>query len=320
MGPKSRYLGEEVPQEDLIWQDPIPAVDFRLVTKDDIEELKQLILKSGLTTSQLVKTAWASASTYRCSDHRGGANGARIRLEPQRNWDANEPAELEKVLNVLEDIQSIFNKTHKTQIALADLIVLGGNAAIEAAAKAFGFKVDVPFTPGRNDAPQEWTDEESFGFLEPYADGFRNYQKKAYAVCAEELLIDKAQLLNLTAPEMTVLIGGLRVLGANHGNTPHGVFTDRKGVLSNDFFVHLLDMDTEWKPLDPGRHAFEGVDRSTKQRKWTATRVDLVFGSHSQLRAFSEVYAQDDAKEKFVHDFIQAWTKVMNADRFDIEQ
>ena len=320
MGPKARYLGEEVPKEDLIWQDPIPPVDFKLVTAKDIEHLKKEILESGLSVSQLVKTAWASASTYRNSDYRGGANGARIRLEPQRNWQANEPEELEKVLTVLEDIQAKFNKGSKTKIALADLIVLAGSAAIEKAAKDFGVDVEVPFVPGRNDTTQELTDLESFAYLEPKADGFRNFQKQAYAVCAEELLLDKAQLLNLTAPEMTVLVGGLRVLGANHGNTPYGVFTDRVGVLSNDFFVNLVDLDTEWKPLDPGRHAFEGLDRATKKRKWTATRVDLVFGSHSQLRAFSELYAQDDAKDKFVHDFVKAWTKVMNADRFDLEQ
>jgi catalase-peroxidase len=318
MGPKARYLGEEVPAEDLIWQDPIPAVDFPLPSEEEISELKAELLDSGLSVSDLVKTAWASASTFRQSDYRGGANGARIRLEPQKNWVANEPESLERVLGVLTDIQTRFNQTGKSRIALADLIVLGGNAAIEQAASAWGIDTVVPFTPGRNDATQEWTDLESFAYLEPKADGFRNFQKEAYAVCAEDLLLDKAQLLGLTAPEMTVLVGGLRVLGANHGNQPHGVFTDRVGVLSNDFFVHLLDMETEWKPLDPGKHAFEGVDRKTNKRKWTATRVDLVFGSHSQLRAFAEVYAQDDAKDKFVQDFIRAWNNVMNADRFDL--
>jgi catalase-peroxidase len=319
MGPKSRYLGEEVPKEDLIWQDPIPAFEGKLVSEADLQELKKSLLASDLSISDMVKTAWASASTYRHSDYRGGANGGRIALEPQKNWQVNEPEALERILNTLESIKDSFNKEHSSSITLADLIVYAGSMAVEEAAKAFGVDIEVPFTPGRNDASQDLTDKDSFQYLEPYADGFRNFQKKEYAVCAEELLLDKAQLLNLSAPEMTVLIGGLRVLGANYKNQPHGVFTDRVGVLSNDFFVHLLDMNTEWKPLDPGANAFEGMDRKTKKRKWTATRVDLVFGSHSQLRAFSEVYAQDDNKEKFIQDFVKAWTKVMNADRFDLQ-
>jgi catalase-peroxidase len=319
MGPKARYLGEEVPNEDLIWQDPIPPFTGKLVSEKDLLELKKRLLASELTISQMVKTAWASASTYRSTDYRGGANGARIALEPQINWQVNEPENLEQVLHLLGSIKDEFNKDHASQISLADIIVFAGSIAVEEAAKAFGVDIKVPFTPGRNDTTQELTDRESFQYLEPYADGFRNFQKKAYAVCAEELLLDKAQLLNLTAPEMTVLVGGLRVLGANYNNQPHGVFTDKVGVLSNDFFVHLLDMNTEWKPLDPNAHAFEGIDRTTQERKWTATRVDLVFGSHSQLRAFSEVYAQDDNKEKFIQDFVNAWTKVMNADRFDLQ-
>lgn len=319
MGPKARYLGEEVPEEDLIWQDPIPPFKGTLVTKQHLKELKDTLLDSSLSISDMVKTAWASASTYRNSDYRGGANGARIALEPQRSWQVNEPEELERVLTVLQEIQSTFNKDHEATISLADVIVYAGSVAIEQAAKAFDVEIEVPFTAGRNDTTQELTDPDSFQYLEPFADGFRNFQKKAYSVCAEELLLDKAQLLHLTAPEMTVLVGGLRVLGANYGNQPHGVFTDKPGVLSNDFFVNLLDMNTEWKPLDLGANAFEGIDRTSKKRLWTATRVDLVFGSHSQLRAFSEVYAQDDNKEKFVKDFVKAWTKVMNADRFDID-
>ena len=319
MGPKSRYLGEEVPKEDLIWQDPIPAFEGKLVSEADLQELKKSLLASDLSISDMVKTAWASASTYRHSDYRGGANGGRIALEPQKNWQVNEPEALDSILNTLESVKDSFNKEHSSSITLADLIVYAGSMAVEEAAKAFGVDIEVPFIPGRNDASQDLTDKDSFQYLEPYADGFRNFQKKEYAVCAEELLLDKAQLLNLSAPEMTVLIGGLRVLGANYKNQPHGVFTDRVGVLSNDFFVHLLDMNTEWKPLDPGANAFEGMDRKTKKRKWTATRVDLVFGSHSQLRAFSEVYAQDDNKEKFIQDFVKAWTKVMNADRFDLQ-
>jgi catalase-peroxidase len=320
MGPKSRYLGDEVPKEDLIWQDPLPLVDHELVSETDIKNLKKQLLDSELTISQMVKTAWASASTYRQSDYRGGANGARIRLEPQRSWLVNEPEELEKVITALESIQNSFNKNGKTKISLADLIVLAGNTAIEHAAKEFGVQIDIPLMPGRTDASQESTDKESFAYLEPKADGFRNFQKQDYAVKPEELLIDKAQLLNLTAPEMTVLIGGLRVLDINYGNSPHGVLTERKGVLSNDFFLNILDMNTQWKPLDSAETTFEGIDRVSKERKWTATRVDLVFGSNSQLRAFVEVYAQDDAKEKFINDFVQAWTKVMNADRFDIKK
>jgi catalase-peroxidase len=318
MGPKVRYLGEEVPQEDLIWQDPIPPVDYSLVTDKDLVKLKEQLLKSPLSISEMVKTAWASASTFRGSDYRGGANGARIQLEPLCNWEANEPEELQKVLSVYHTILEAFNAEGTTKISLADLIVLAGNTAIEEAAKKAGKDINVPFTPGRNDATQEQTDPVSFQFLEPVADGFRNFQKQVYAVCSEELLLDKAQLLQLTAPEMTVLIGGLRVLGATHKNAPHGVLTKNIGVLSNDFFVNLLDMDTEWKPLDPGRNAFEGIDRNTGKQLWTATRVDLVFGSNSQLRAFSELYAQDDNEDKFMNDFVLAWNKVMNADRFDL--
>ena len=318
MGPKARYLGPEVPAEDLIWQDPVPAVDHALVTEQDVASLKKSILDSGLTVAQLVSTAWASASTFRGSDFRGGANGARVRLAPQKDWDANEPENLAKVLSVLEGVQSAFTAASDTRISLADLIVLGGCVAIEEAARAAGHSVTVPFTPGRTDASAEQTDEHSFELLEPTADGFRNYQSRQYTVPAEELLLDKAQLLTLTAPEMTVLIGGLRMLGANHGQTPYGVFSDRPGALSNDFFVNLLDMGTEWKPLDKGGHAFEGIDRDTGERKWIGTRVDLVFGSNSQLRAIAEVYGSSDADEKFVHDFINAWDKVMNMDRFDL--
>ena len=314
MGPKALYLGDEVPTEDLIWQDPIPPVDHELIDDADIATLKTMILASGLSVSQLVKTAWASASTFRGSDKRGGANGARVRLAPQKDWDANEPAELASVLEALESVQADFGKT----VSLADLIVLGGSAGIEQAAKKGGFDITVPFTPGRMDASAEQTDAESFEPLEPEADGFRNYQKQAYAVSAEEMLVDKAQLLTLTAPEMTVLVGGMRVLGANHGGTPHGVLTDTSETLSNDFFVNLVDMSTEWTPVDSSEYVFEGSDRDTGRVKYTATRVDLVFGSNSELRALSEVYAQDDAKEKFVTDFVAAWVKVMNADRFDL--
>ncbi|EGL81550.1 Catalase-peroxidase [Caldalkalibacillus thermarum TA2.A1] len=311
MGPKVRYLGPEVPEEDFIWQDPIPSVDYEL-TDSEIEEIKAKILNSGLTVSELVKTAWASASTFRNSDKRGGANGARIRLAPQKDWEVNEPEQLAKVLAVYEDIQKQLPK----KVSIADLIVLGGSAAVEKAARDAGFDVTVPFAPGRGDATQEQTDVESFAVLEPCADGFRNYQKKEYSVGPEELLLDKAQLLNLTAPEMTVLIGGLRVLGANYGNTPHGVFTDRVGVLTNDFFVNLLDMSVEWKPVGGG--IYEGRDRNTGEVVRTATRVDLVFGANSVLRSYAEFYAQDDNQEKFVRDFIAAWVKVMNADRFDL--
>ncbi|MCZ4295361.1 catalase/peroxidase HPI [Vibrio sinaloensis] len=317
MGPKTRYLGEEAPTEDLIWQDPLPQASFAALSDTDTAELKQAILESGLNVSELVYTAWSSASTFRGSDYRGGANGARIRLSPQRHWEVNQPEQLDKVLATLEHIQTSFN-TAQRGVSMADLIVLGGNVAIEKAAKEGGFSVDVPFTSGRVDASEEQTDQESFAVLEPEADGFRNFSKKLFSVPAEEMLLDKAQLLGLTAPEMTVLIGGLRVLGANHNSTPHGVFTDRVGVLSNDFFVNLVDMATEWKPVCPHNSAYLGTNRVTGEKKWTATRVDLVFGSNSQLRALAEVYACDDAKEKFVKDFIAAWTKVMNADRFDL--
>ncbi len=310
MGPKARYLGAEVPSEDLIWQDPIPAVDHPLIGAADIADLKAKIAASGLSVSELVSTAWASASTFRGSDKRGGANGARIRLAPQKDWEVNNPAQLAKVLKTLEGIQ----KDSAKKVSLADLIVLGGCAAIEKAAKDGGHAIDVPFTPGRMDASEDQTDVESFGVLEPHADGFRNYLRGDYDNSAEELLVDKAQLLTLTAPEMTALIGGMRVLGANADGSEHGVFTDKKGTLSNDFFVNLLDMSTEWKATSSDEEAFEGRDRASGKVKWTGTRVDLVFGSNSQLRAIAEVYAQSDAKAKFAADFIQAWTKVMNAD------
>ncbi|WP_336170864.1 catalase/peroxidase HPI [Ensifer sp. MJa1] len=320
MGPRARYLGPEVPAEDLIWQDPVPAVDHPLIDAADISGLKAKILASGLSVSELVSTAWASASTFRGSDKRGGANGARIRLAPQKDWEVNQPAQLAKVLDTLEGIQRAFNdaQTGGKKVSLADLIVLGGAAAIEKAARAAGNDVEVPFAPGRTDATQDQTDVESFAVLEPIADGFRNYQKAPYAVSPEELLIDKAQLLTLTAPEMTVLVGGLRVLGANHGGTKHGVFTDRTEALSNDFFVNLLDMGTAWKATSEAKDVFEGTNRKTGDAKSTATRIDLVFGSNSQLRAIAEVYGQADSKKKFVHDFVAAWNKVMNADRFDL--
>ncbi|GEO85164.1 MULTISPECIES: catalase/peroxidase HPI [Alphaproteobacteria] len=320
MGPKSRYLGPEVPAEDLIWQDPIPAVDHVLIDAKDIGDLKAKILASGLSISELVQTAWASASTFRGSDKRGGANGARIRLAPQKDWEVNQPAQLVKVLAALEGIQTAFNTTQTggKKVSLADLIVLGGAAAVEEAAKAAGHFVEVPFTPGRTDAFAEQTDAEAFEVLEPLVDGFRNYQKTEFTVSAEELLVDRAQLLTLTAPEMTVLVGGMRVLGANYGSSQHGVFTKRPGALTTDFFVNLLDMDTEWKPVSKAQTAFEGRDRKTGELKWTGTRVDLVFGSNSILRALAEVYAQDDQRQKFVDDFVAAWNKVMNADRFDI--
>ena len=320
MGPKSRYLGPEIPAEDLIWQDPVPAVDHKLIDAKDIAALKAKILASGLSISQLVSTAWASAATFRGSDKRGGANGARIRLAPQKDWDANQPAELAKVLKVLESVQNDFNGSASggKKVSLADLIVLGGCAAVEEAAKKAGQKVEVPFAPGRTDATDEQTDVDSFAVLEPVADGFRNYQKAKYAVSSEELLVDKAQLLTLTAPEMTVLIGGMRVLGANHGGSKHGVFTDKPETLTNDFFVNLLDMGTVWKPSSGDADVFEGSDRKTGKAKWTATRVDLVLGSNAQLRAIAEVYGQSDAQAKFVKDFAAAWAKVMNADRFDL--
>jgi catalase-peroxidase len=319
MGPRSRYLGPEVPKEELIWQDPIPAVSHKPIGEREIAALKAKILKSGLSISELVTTAWASASTFRGSDKRGGANGARVRLEPQKDWEVNQPAQLAKVLHKLEAIQKQFNtsKSGGKKVSLADLIVLGGSAAIEQAAKKAGHKVTVPFTPGRTDASHERTDVESFTYLEPVADGFRNYLKAKFSVSAEELLIDKAQLLTLTAPEMTVLVGGLRVLGANFGKSQHGVFTKRPETLTNDFFVNLLDMSTEWKATSD-ENVFEGHDRASGKRKWTGTRVDLVFGSNSELRALAEVYGSADAQEKFVADFVAAWTKVMNADRFDL--
>jgi catalase-peroxidase len=321
MGPKARYLGPEVPAEDLIWQDPVPAVDHPLIDAGDIADLKARILAAGLSTSELVSTAWASASSYRDSDKRGGANGARIRLAPQKDWEANQPRQLAKVLEALDGVRSAFNAAQRDgkKVSLADLIVLGGCAAIEHAARAAGHAIEVPFAPGRSDASQQQTDVESFAPLEPTADGFRNYLKTKYSVPAEELLIDKAQLLTLTAPEMTVLVGGLRVLGANVGQSAHGVFTSRPGTLTNDYFVNLVDMGTEWKPTSAAADEFEGRDRASGELKWTATRVDLAFGSNSQLRALAEVYAQADAQQKFVRDFVAAWNKVMNLDRFDLE-
>ena len=317
MGPHARYLGPEVPKEELIWQDPIPAVNHKLVDEKDIASLKSKVLASGLSVSQLVSTAWASASTFRGSDKRGGANGARIRLAPQKDWDVNQPAELTKVLKTLEGIQKEFNGTASDgkKVSLADLMVLAGCAGVEQAAKNAGYNVTVPFTPGRMDASQDQTDVESFALLEPFTDGFRNYLKGEYTVSAEALLVDKAQLLTLTAPEMTVLVGGLRVLGANHGQSKQGVFTQKPETLTNDFFVNLLDMGTEWKAAGD---VFEGRDRKTGEVKWTGTRVDLVFGSNSQLRAIAEVYACSDSQQKLVHDFVAAWDKVMNLDRFDL--
>ena len=319
MGPKARYLGPEVPAEELVWQDPIPACDHALVDAQDIAALKAQVLASGLPVAALVSTAWASASTFRGSDKRGGANGARIRLAPQKDWEVNQPAQLAQVLAVLEGIQQRFNaaQTGGKKLSLADLIVLAGGAAIEAAAQAAGHAVTVPFTPGRMDAAQAQTDVESFAVLEPQADGFRNYQKASYRVPAEQLLIDKAQLLTLSAPEMTALVGGLRVLGANAGQAAHGVFTQRVGQLSNDFFVHLLDMGTVWQPTSEAQELFEGRDRASGALRWTATRVDLAFGSHSQLRALAEVYAQADGQARLVRDFVAAWVKVMELDRFD---
>ena len=320
MGPRARYLGPEVPAEELIWQDPVPAVDHALIDAQDVAALKAKILASGLTIPQLVSTAWASASTFRGSDKRGGANGARIRLAPQKDWDVNQPAQLATVLQTLEGIQRDFNNAQSggKKVSLADLIVLGGCAGVEQAAKNAGHAVTVPFTPGRTNASQEQTDVEAFAVLEPVADGFRNYQKSKFTVSAEELLIDRAQLLTLTAPEMTVLIGGLRALNANAGQAPHGVFTSRPGTLTNDFFVNLLDMRTAWKPTAEDADLFEGRDRSTGELKWTGTRVDLVFGANSQLRALAEVYGCADSQEKFVNDFVAAWNKVMNLDRFDL--
>lgn len=321
MGPKARYLGPEVPVEDLIWQDPIPMVDHKLVDEKDINDLKKKVLSSGLSISELVSTAWASASTYRNSDKRGGANGARIRLEPQKNWEVNNPAQLSKVLSALEKLQKEFNSAQKDgkKISLADLIVLAGCAAVERASKDAGYDVAVPFTPGRMDASQEQTDADSFAVLEPIADGFCNYAKGNAGVSAEHLLVDKAQLLTLSVPEMTVLVGGMRALKTNYDNSDYGVFTDRPGLLTNDFFVNLLDMSTEWKAADESKTKFEGRDRSTGKLKWKATRVDLIFGSNSELRAIAEIYASSDVKEKFVKDFVAAWNKIMNLDRFDLE-
>ncbi len=320
LGPRACYLGSEVPKEELIWQDPIPPVDHELIDEQDIKGLKAKILATGLSVSQLVSTAWASASTFRGSDKRGGANGARIRLAPQKDWQVNQPAELEKVLEILERIQTEFNSSQQgnKKVSIADLIILAGCAGIEEAAKKAGYEITVPFTPGRTDALQEQTDVRSFAALEPKADGFRNYCKEKYPVSEEELLVDKAQLLTLTAPEMTVLLGGMRVLDTNYGGLKDGVFTDRPETLTNDFFVNLLDMGTVWKPVSDAGDRFEGRDRATGELKWTARRADLVFGSNSELRALAEVYASDDAKEKFIQDFISAWNKVMNADRFEI--
>jgi catalase-peroxidase len=309
LGPKSRYLGPDVPKEDLIWQDPIPTVNYQL-SNSEVEDLKITLLNCGLTRTELINTAWDSARTFRCSDYRGGANGARIRLSPQKDWEGNEPIRLEKVLNKLREIQSGLTKI----VSIADLIVLGGSAAIEKSAKDAGSTIKVPFVFGRGDATLEMTDVESFAVLEPIHDGYRNWLKKDYAVKPEELLLDRTQLMGLTAPEMTVLIGGMRILGTNYGATKHGVFTDREGVLSNDFFVNITDMKYTWKPA--ADNLFHLIDRKTKQTKWTATRVDLVFGSNSVLRAYAELYAQDDNKEKFINDFVCAWVKVMNADLF----
>jgi len=321
MGPRSRYLGPEVPDEDLIWQDPVPAVDHELIDAKDITDLKGKILASGLSISELVSTAWASAASYRGSDMRGGANGARVRLAPQKDWEVNQPVQLEKVLQTLEGIQHKFNSSHADgkMVSLADLIVLGGCAAVERAAKNAGHDFTVPFTAGRTDASQDQTDVDSFHVLEPAADGFRNYLKAKYAVTSEELLIDRAQLLTLTAPEMTVLVGGMRVLNANFGGSQHGVFTNQPETLTNDFFINLLDMSTVWKATSEDKDLFEGRDRKTDKLKWTATRVDLIFGSNSQLRALAEVYGCEDSQEKFLDDFITVWNKVMNLDRFDIE-
>jgi catalase-peroxidase len=320
MGPRSRYLGPEVPAEELIWQDPVPAVDHKLINTKDITDLKGKILASGLSVSQLVSTAWASASTFRGSDMRGGANGARIRLAPQKDWAVNQPAQLKAVLLTLEGIQKAFNSVQSggKRVSLADVIVLGGCAGVEQAAKKAGHDVTVPFTPGRTDASQEQTDVASFAVLEPAADGFRNYLKTRFSVAAEHLLVDRAQLLTLTAPEMTVLLGGMRVLNTNVGQAQHGVFTNRPETLTNDFFANLLNMSTEWKPTSKDEDVFEGRDRATGELKWTGTRVDLIFGSNSQLRAIAEVYACEDSQEKFLHDFIAVWNKVMNLDRFEL--
>ena len=320
MGPRERYLGPDVPEETLIWQDPIPALDHPLIDENDMAALKHKIAASGLSISELVSTAWASASTFRGSDKRGGANGARVRLAPQKDWKVNNPAQLKKVLDTLEGIQTEFNSadSYGKKVSLADLIVLAGSFAIEKAAQDAGHSVSVPFAPGRMDASQEQTDIESMGYLEPVADGFRNYRKAKFSVSTEELLIDKAQLLTLTAPELTVLVGGMRALGTNFDGSKNGVFTNRPGQLTNDFFVNLLDMNTAWKSISDDRELYLGSDRGTGQPKWTASRADLVFGSNSELRAIAEVYGSGDAEEKFVTDFVKAWVKVMNLDRFDL--
>ncbi len=319
LGPKSRYLGPEVPEEDLIWQDPIPPVDHKLIDEQDIRRLKDKILASGLTVSELVSTAWASASTFRKTDYRGGANGARIRLAPQKDWEVNNPPQLKRVLGVLENIQREFNiaQNNGKRVSLADLIVLAGCAGVEKAARDAGYDVTVPFTPGRTDASQEQTDAKVWALMEPIADGFRNYIRPDAPFAAEELLIDKAYQLSLTVPEMTVLLGGMRVLNTNYDRSSHGMFTHHPEVLTNDFFVNLLDMSTEWRPVADSNELFEGYDRSTGELKWTATRVDLIFGHASELRAVAEVYASDDAMEKFIYDFVAAWDKVMNLDRFN---
>lgn len=320
MGPKALYLGAEVPSEELIWQDPIPVVNYKQVGATDIEALKSKILSSGLSISQLVTTAWASASTYRNSDKRGGANGGRLRLAPQKDWRVNNPDELAKILTILEGIQKDFNtQGNGKQVSIADLIVLGGTAAVEKAAKDAGHSINVPFTAGRTDASQEQTDVESFSALHPLADGFRNFESKYNRVSAEEALVDKAQLMTLTAPEMTVLIGGMRVLNANYDKSRHGVFTKSPETLTNDFFVNLLDMSTTWKAISDDDKVFEGRNRKTGELKWTGTRADLIFGSNSELRALAEVYASADSQERFVKDFVSAWTKVMNLDRFDLK-
>jgi catalase-peroxidase len=320
MGPRARYLGPEVPAEELIWQDPVPVVDHEMIDAQDIAGLKGKILASSLSISELVSTAWSSASTFRGSDKRGGANGARIRLAPQKDWEANQPDQLATVLQTLEGIQKEFNSAQSggKKVSLADLIVLGGCAGVEQAAKNAGHVVTVPFSPGRTDASQQQTDVKSFAVLEPKADGFRNFQKTKYAVAAEELLVNRAQLLTLTAPEMTVLVGGMRVLNANFGQSRHGVFTKRTETLTNDFFVNLLNMSTMWKPTPEDEDVYEGRDRESGELKWTGTRIDLIFGSNSQLRAVAEVYGCEGSQEKFVHDFVAAWNKVMNLDRFDL--
>lgn len=321
MGPKTTYLGPEAPKEDLIWQDPIPAVNHKLVNEKEVKGLQAQILASGLSIQDMVSVAWASASTYRGSDRRGGANGARIRLEPQRSWEVNNPAQLNRVLSALEKIQADFNaKSKDKKVSLADLIVLAGNTGVEQAAKNAGYTVNVPFTPGRMDASQEQTDVKSFAVLEPQADGFRNYLKTKYTVSTEELLVDKAQLLTLTAPEMTVLVGGMRALNANYDGSKHGIFSTSKDKLNNAFFVNLLAMGTTWKSASNDQEVFEGRDMKTNELKWTATRADLIFGSNSELRAIAEVYAQNDIQQKFVNDFVAAWTKVMNLDRFDVKK